>query len=123
MTTTLPLTDVGMIAGILGLFFLLVAFYKSIFHKRRTPPETLATNGGRNPVPSSDDQPVRINDPFQQLEAPVPPVSPLPGSAAPQLRTETAPEPTTHVTAFRQFTPRKEGGVPLMQDDSLYVWE
>lgn len=123
MTATLPLTDVSVIAGILGLFFLLVAFYKSIFHQRRTPPETLATNGERDLVPSSDDQPVRINDPFRKPEAPVPPASPVPGSAAPVLRTESDPEPTTHVTAFRQFTPRKEGGVQLMKGDSLYVWE
>jgi hypothetical protein len=123
MTAALPLTDVGVIAAILGLFFLLVAFYKSIFHQRRKPPDSLVTTGDTIPVPRADDQPVRINDPFQKPETPAPASKPAAVSAAPLLRTESDPEPTTHVTAFRQFTPRKEGGMQLLKDDSLYVWE
>lgn len=34
-----PMSDVGIIAGILGAFFLLIAFYKSMFHSRKTPDE------------------------------------------------------------------------------------
>lgn len=34
-----PMSDVGIIAGILGAFFLLIAFYKSMFHARKTPDE------------------------------------------------------------------------------------
>ena len=30
----LPISDVTLIASVLGVFFLIVAFYKSIFHKR-----------------------------------------------------------------------------------------
>ena len=117
MTAALPLTDVGVIAGVLGLFFLLVAFYKSIFHRRRTPAEALTDNEAA-PGAHGDNQPIRINDPFQKPDAETAAQpAPAPTQAAPD------PEPTANVTAFRQFAPRKEGGPAPAQPDSVYAWE
>jgi hypothetical protein len=107
MIGAVPFSDVSIIAGVLGMFFLLVAFYKSIFHRRRSPTSLL--NPDR--VEMDDNQPIHINDPFK-------PLSP------PDSKPETPePEEAPHVTAFRQFTPRKNGEIPMPKDDAAYVWE
>lgn len=112
MIAELPFTDVSAIAGVLGLFFLLVAFYKSIFHRRRKPTDALSDNGL---APKTNaNQPIRVNDPFQKLEA---------DTLTAEAKVEPDPEPTTHVTAFRQFTPHKKSGTEPVQTDALYVWE
>ncbi len=106
MIGAIPFSDVSIIAGVLGMFFLLAAFYKSIFHRRR-PPTTLLNPDS---VEIDDNRPIRINDPFVPLSPPAP-------NPTPKL--EEAP----YVPAFRQFTPRKEGEIPTPKDAAAYVWE
>lgn len=122
MIKTLPITDVGLIAGILGLFFLLVAFYKSIFHKRRTPTDALE-HDFKKTTGEDDNQPVRINDPFKGPQAQAP-SAPRTANETPQ---ETPPEAetTAHLHAFRHFTPHQKGGALIVpaQADALYKWE
>ena len=122
MTAALPLTDVGVIAGVLGLFFLLVAFYKSIFHRRRTPAEALSENEAA-PGTRDDSQPIRINDPFQNpgADPPTAETAAQPDPAPPQAAPD--PEPTANVTALRQFTPPQEGGPAPGRTDSGHAWE
>ncbi len=117
MIGAIPFSDVSIIAGVLGLFFLLVAFYKSIFHRRR-PPTTLLD---LDRMQMDDNQPIHINDPFKPLSPPDPNPETQP-ELSPQPQTP-EPEKAPYVTAFRQFTPRKDGEIPIPKDDAAYVWE
>ena len=117
MIGAIPFSEVSIIAGVLGLFFLLVAFYKSLFHRRR-PPTSLLTP---DTMPVDDNQPIHINDPFKPLSPPAP-NPPPPSESFPQPQPP-EPEETPYVTAFRQFTPRKDGEIPMPKDDAAYVWE
>jgi hypothetical protein len=118
---TFPISDVAIIAAVLGLFFLAMAFYKSIFHKRR-PKTHHAAQAARTPaVP--ENQPVKLSDPFQQVST---------GSAPPQhpQKTDNPFFPAypgngeTTVSAFRQFVPSKGFDTAASQEpDSIYKWE
>ena len=115
MNLQLPFSDVGLIAGILGLFFLLVAAYKSLFRPKRTPPEKMidALLSGAQPSDDAskggdaDNQPVRVQDPFRAGSDD----TPAPTSAAAPIR------------AFRHFTavPPPDGG--KQAPGETYVWE
>ncbi len=120
-----PLSDVTVIAAVLGIFFLIVAFYKSIFHKRRTSshgshPHSAATATTR------DDQPVKLANPFQQV-----PVDTLPlnvkqsQQSSPSFYPAFPHSPNQSVSAFRQFNPNKEFNAASSPDknEAAYEWE
>lgn len=110
MTAALPISDVSAIAAVLGVFFLLVAFYKSIFHRRRRPSDAL-THGNKTTSTADDNQSIQVSDPFKQ-----PDTAPILAQPEPELN--------NYVTAFRQFTPNREGGdTEDSKNDSPYVWE
>ncbi|HNX35972.1 MAG TPA: hypothetical protein PKM57_15185 [Kiritimatiellia bacterium] len=120
---TIPLSDVTLIATGLGIFFLIVAFYKSIFHKRRPPSHNLPTTALPAPVPS-DSQPIKLADPFQQV-----PVDSLPLGRKPQAGASSFypafPHPASPpVSAFRQFNPNKDFDAAASQkNEAAYEWE
>lgn len=124
--TDLPLSQVTLIAAALGVFFLIVAFYKSIFHKRQPPAHT-ALNPTAPPPSTRDDLPIKLADPFRQV-----PVDKLPLSAGGLPQTQAAPfypslpkpeDPS--VSAFRQFNPLKDfdATVTSPKNDTTYEWE
>ena len=122
--SNVPLSDITIIAAALGVFFLIVAFYKSIFHKRRTPEQTAAARPPSAAAPR-DDQRIKLADPFQQVPVDTLPLSHTqqPGAAAfyPAF-----PHPANpSVSAFRQFNPNKEfdsASAPL-KNETAYEWE
>ncbi|NLC80650.1 MAG: hypothetical protein GX748_05655 [Lentisphaerae bacterium] len=114
----------------MGIFFLIVAFYKSIFHKRKTPGKSPLTPANKNlPAPAGDDQPVKLADPFQQV----------PVDSIPDRKTATREKPASSfypaypesaeasaVSAFRQFNPRKDFAPPSAaapKNETSYEWE
>ena len=120
----MPLSDVTVIATLLGVFFLIVAFYKSIFHKRRSPTQSIPT---QTPATAAlrDDHPVKLADPFQQV-----PVDSIPLNHKGQANTPwffpAHPQPTeASVSAFRQFNPKKEfeSAQPTLKNETAYEWE
>jgi hypothetical protein len=76
----IPLSDVTLIASALGIFFLIVAFYKSIFHKRR--PKSQAAITAQKPA-AQENHPVKLADPFQQVPVDSIPLRPSQKQAAP----------------------------------------
>ncbi|NLF99758.1 MAG: hypothetical protein GX565_06360 [Lentisphaerae bacterium] len=116
----IPLSDVTLIASALGIFFLVVAFYKSIFHKRK--PKTHAALPTQTPaVP--ENQPVKLADPFQQVPVDSIPLRQPQKGAAPFYPAYPA-EGFQTVSAFRQFNPNKEFEPATPQkSDSAYEWE
>lgn len=121
--TNLPVSDVTLIASVLGIFFLTVALYKSVFHRRRPKTHHVAST---SQVPAApENQPVKLSDPFQQVSV---------GSIPPQHPQKTN-DPfypaypgngngSTTVSAFRQFTPSKGFDAAVSQaSDSVYKWE
>jgi len=124
MMTKIPLSDVTLIAASLGVFFLIVAFYKSIFHKRRPP--THAVPGHTSDAAAQDDShPIKLADPFQQV-----PVDRLPlghsSQPAPSSFHPLFPQPANPtVSAFRQFNPNKEfeSASVSTKNEASYEWE
>lgn len=116
----IPLSDVTLIASALGIFFLVVAFYKSIFHKRK--PKTHAALPTQTPaVP--ENQPVKLADPFQQVPVDSIPLRQAQNGTAPFYPAYPA-EGFKTVSAFRQFNPNKEFDPATPQkSDSAYEWE
>ena len=123
MTNIPPLSDVTIITVALGVFFLVVAFYKSIFHKRSQPAHT-TLNQSQSSAPR-DDQPVKLADPFQQAPADATAQDKKPQQPAATFY-PAYPKPTTPtVSAFRQFNPQKEidpASAPS-KNESTYEWE
>ena len=123
--TNIPLSQVTIIAASLGIFFLIVAFYKSIFHKRRHPTHASITPAA--PPARRDDQPIKLADPFQQVPVDALPLSPgaqqqpNPASFYPSLPKQS----DTPVSAFRQFNPKKdfESVITSPKNDTSYEWE
>ncbi|MDX9867970.1 MAG: hypothetical protein RBT78_08600 [Kiritimatiellia bacterium] len=124
----IPLSQVTIIATALGIFFLIVAFYKSIFHKRRRIANGTKSEAAPQPSPKREEQPIRLADPFQQV-----PVDQLPlgGTAA-----TPTPQPSpfypsqlkpvdNSVSAFRQFNPKKEfeAAIASSKNETTYEWE
>lgn len=128
--STIPFSDITLIAAALGVFFLIVAFYKSIFHKRKAPSKTTPQAAKKNiSMPAGDDQPVKLADPFQQV-----PVDSIPGRNNPSAAKPAAtfypayPESAeaSAVSAFRQFNPRKDfapSAAAAAKNETSYEWE
>jgi hypothetical protein len=117
----IPLSDVTLIASALGIFFLVVAFYKSIFHKRK--PKTHAALPTQTPaVP--ENQPVKLADPFQQVPVDSIPLRQQPQNGAAPFYPAYPADGFKTVSAFRQFNPNKEFEPSAPQkSDSAYEWE
>jgi len=124
MMTNIPFSQVTIIATTLGVFFLIVAFYKSIFHKRQSPHNTTLSNVQ---VPKRNAQPIKLADPFQQVSADA-----LAHSSNSQPSTKTAAfypslpkssDPSFSV--FRQFNPNMNFDAPAtaLKNDTSYEWE
>ena len=121
-----PLSDVTVIATVLGSFFLIVAFYKSIFHKRRTPAPGAHPHAPATPI--HDDQPIKLADPFQQVPVDALPQGgkqPQPAHAATTFYPTLPPSASQTVSAFRQFTPNKEfnASPSTPKNEVAYEWE
>lgn len=122
--TNIPFSEVTVIATTLGLFFLIVAFYKSIFHKRQSPNHTVLSNGQS---PKRNAQPIKLADPFQQVSADAlahgPNAQPSTKTAAfyPSLPKSSDPS----FSVFRQFNPNTNFDAPsaAQKNDSSYEWE
>lgn len=124
---TTSLSDVTVIATALGVFFLIVAFYKSLFHKRRPPAQNLPNHPPTTAL--RDDLPVKLNDPFQQV-----PIDKLP-LHPPEEKTDDSsfypafPHPAEPpVSAFRQFNPHQDfdasaGTSSTQKKEADYEWE
>ena len=109
-----PFSDVGIIAVALGLFFILVAAYKSIFHRRRIPPEKmidslLEGDTQKQHNGTADNQPVKVQDPFRTLATPPPAALP--------------PPPPTTTSAFKFFTANSKVNPNTPSTETTYVWE
>lgn len=108
-----PVSDVTIIAAVLGVFFLLMAFYKSIFHRRlRKKPDAADT---------ADSQPVVLKDPFQQISLDQIPDKKQRDSYPLYLPTPTSDPATTSV--FRIFNPHRSSGDITPRAQDTYEWE
>jgi hypothetical protein len=108
-------SQLTIISSALGVFFMSAAFYKSIFHKRRSP-ELLQNAGFRS------NQPIRMVDPFQPVSddvfAEAARVQAQEEVAYPEFSTDN--EPT--VSAFRKVT-AGEGVDSVLAQSEAYAWE
>lgn len=122
MNFNIPMSDVGMITGCLGAFFLLIAFYKSLFHSRR-PPEEVAIDAMEAQRKREKDEALRVNisDPFESafLEADT---QETPQHSDTQ-KVESDPKPSPIFSAFRQLAPTGELGEITAKNSDLYQWE
>lgn len=122
MNFNIPMSDVGMITGFLGAFFLLIAFYKSLFHSRR-PPEEVALEAMETQRKNEQEEALRVNisDPFAQtsLEVTAPEVSL--NSDTPKVNSD--PKPSPVLSAFRQLAPTGMLGEITVKNSDLYQWE
>ena len=118
----IPLSDVPLIASALGIFFLVVAFYKSIFHKRK--PKTQAAMTAQKPA-AQENQPVKLADPFQQVPVDSIPLRQQPQNGAAPFYPAYPADGFKTVSAFRQFNPNKEfeTAVAAQKPDAAYEWE
>ncbi|MDD4102371.1 MAG: hypothetical protein PHU80_07030 [Kiritimatiellae bacterium] len=127
--STIPFSDITLIAAALGIFFLIVAFYKSIFHKRKAPHKTTVPVPKKNmTAPAGDDQPVKLADPFQQV--PVDSISEHKNApqkpAASFYPAYPAAAESAAVSAFRQFNPHKDfapSPATSAKNETSYEWE
>lgn len=123
--TNIPFSQVTIIAASLGIFFLIVAFYKSIFHKRRHPTHASITPAAQ--PARRDDQPIKLADPFQQVPVDALPLSPSAGQqpSTVSFYPSLPKQPDTPVSAFRQFNPKKDFETTLTspKNDTSYEWE
>ena len=111
MIFTDTISNLTMISITLGIFFMSAAFYKSIFHKRRTPAKNASSPAFRS------DETVRLGDPFQT------PAAAGNRNAAPFLEFPTNFVPT--VSAFRQIS-SAWGGTAVgggSAQTETYEWE
>jgi len=121
-----PVSEVTIIASVLGLFFLIVAFYKSIFHKRPTPTQAAFQPRLSADAQKTDEQPVKLSDPFQQV-----PIDALPSLAQKKADDTTAfyhkiqQAPSSQVSAFRQYNPNFPftKAEHTSQNNTTYEWE
>ncbi len=124
----IPISQVTVIAAVLGLFFLVVAFYKSLFHKRMPP--------AKNALPSAqaeaektvkEEQPVKLSNPFQQV-----PIDAIPqltqkreGENAPFYPQAQQHPSSDYVSAFRQYNPNIlfDETAHASKNTTTYEWE
>lgn len=122
----IPVSEVTVIASILGLFFLIVAFYKSVFHKR-TPP----TQAALQPRPSAeeqkaDEQEITLSDPFQQVSIDaIPHLAQKKPAENADFHPELQQEASSPVSAFRQYNPNPlfTETEPASSNKTTYEWE
>lgn len=122
MNFNIPMSDVGMITGILGAFFLLVAFYKSLFHSRR-PPEEVAIEAmeAQRERDKEDALRVNISDPFAQTSLEDEAQEASQHSDTPKADND--PKPLPVLSAFRQLAPTGVLGEISVKNTDLYQWE
>lgn len=122
----IPVSEVTIIASILGLFFLIVAFYKSVFHKRATPTQAALQPRLSADAQKTDEQPVKLSDPFQQVS-----LDAIPSSAQKKADDNTAfyskiqQASSSQVSAFRQYNPNFPftDAEHTSQNNTTYEWE
>jgi len=122
MNLNVPMSDVGMITGFLGAFFLLIAFYKSLFHSRRRPEEVaIEAMEAQREREKEDALRVNISDPFAttSFEADTP-ETPQPSDTQ---KVDGDPKPPPVLSAFRQLAPTGELGEITVKNSDLYQWE
>jgi hypothetical protein len=122
MNFNIPMSDVGMITGILGAFFLLVAFYKSLFHSRR-PPEEVAIEAMEAQRERDKEEALRVNisDPFAQTSLEDETQKASQHSDTPKVDND--PKPSSVLSAFRQLAPTGVLGEITVKNSDLYQWE
>lgn len=122
MNFNIPMSDVGMITGFLGAFFLLIAFYKSLFHSRKRP-EEMAIEAMETQRKLEKEEALRVNisDPFAQtaLETDA---QEAPRLSEPQ-KADSDPKPSPAFSAFRQLAPTGELGEITVKNSDIYQWE
>ena len=123
----IPVSEVTVIASILGLFFLIVAFYKSVFHKRMPPTQAALQPRPAPDVQAEDEQPIKLSDPFQQV-----PIDVIPPPAKKNQQDDNAAfypkiqqASSSQVSAFRQYNPNSHfsDSEPASQNNATYEWE
>jgi len=124
MTINVPMSDVGLIAGILGVFFLLVAFYKSMFHRSKSPEEVALEAMEQQRLREQEDAlKVKISDPY--VTSTEPQGEPLdvqqehPDVSDP----EPVKEPDTAYSAFRQLNSAGILESVSRSGSTTYEWE
>jgi len=122
MNVNVPMSDVGMIAGVLGAFFLLIAFYKSLFHTRK-PPEEVAIEAMEAQRKREKEEALRvsISDPFAQT--PVETVVEEPAAKPESQKSAEEVKPAPVFSAFRQLAPTGVLGEITAKSSDLYQWE
>lgn len=122
MTINVPMSDVGLIAGILGVFFLLVAFYKSMFHRSKSPEEVALEAMEQQRLREQEESlKVKISDPYVALE----PGAETSAEVQPQAVPEPEPvkEPDTAYSAFRQLNSSGVLESVSRSGSTTYEWE
>jgi hypothetical protein len=122
MNFNIPMSDVGMITGILGAFFLLVAFYKSLFHSRR-PPEEVAIEAMEAQRERDKEEALRVNisDPFAQTS--LEDVAQEASQHSDTPKVDSDPKQPPVLSAFRQLAPTGVLGEITVKNTDLYQWE
>ncbi len=123
---SVPMSSIALIAGGLGAFFLLMAFYKSLFHTRKTPDEAAAeAMEAQRQADAEDALKVKISDPFsatpvepQKFDDPASP----PVVTAPDDAQAARPKEKT-LLAFRQLTPTGVVDDIQQKNSDEYIWE
>ena len=112
MNDELFLGPVTIIAVLLAVFFVAMAFFRHLGAKR------LRAQHNR-----PEDKPYRISNPYEATAAPTAPAPPPAGAAfaPPPAATEAASDPSGKI--FRQFEPGAAGSKDKSSDPSGYLWE
>lgn len=148
MNVNVPMSDVGIIAGVLGAFFLLMAFYKSLFRTKK-PPEEVALEAmeAQKKREAEEAKRVKISNPYvppapvpeTPPPVPVPAAAPAPAPAVPAPKPAEAaapapvvpaaapaaakPKPVPAYSAFRKLAPSGVISEVNEKESDSYVWE
>ena len=121
---SLPLSEVTIITTALGVFFLLIAFYKSIFHKRRSPTHISTPS---TTVLHDDNQPVKLSNPFKTPDSNKQQTTPDNASASLSFYPAypKAGDAGAGVSAFKPFTPLPKNDATNAdnKNETDYLWE
>lgn len=119
LLANIPFSNVTVIALVLGVFFLLVAFYKQIFHRRNPPGDTSPQ------LPEKKDEDiVKLADPFQQ--APVPPQPVQAEKPAEPVQEVKLPPHTPEKSVFHLYSPHPMFGKEDNEEqhgNQKYIWQ
>lgn len=124
-----PMSDVGIIAGILGAFFLLIAFYKSIFHSRKTPDEmALDAMEAQRKAEAEEALRVNLSNPYTPSPPGAVPTAEEPRDGLEVQSATVGPESEKHnrssaLSAFRRLS--SAGNITEVQQrrQDVYEWE